>query len=99
MIAAFCYASHALTARHLSATESTLALTVYVVTGPFIVSAAGISDVSWLTPDAKGWALLTGAGVCSVIAWVGITNGYRGAPPALLAPLEYTALIGGAIAD
>ena len=29
---------------------------------------------------------------------VGMINGYRGAPTAVLAPLEYTALIGGAIA-
>lgn len=98
LVAAFCYASQAITARHLSATESTLALTMYVVGGPLIFSAAFINSDSWLTPDIKGWALLAGAGACSVIAWVGLTNGYRGASPALLAPLEYTALIGGAIA-
>lgn len=98
LIAALCYAGHALTARHLAASESTLALSVYVIAGPLIFSTAFLDKDSWLTPDAKGWALLTAAGICSVIAWVGFTNGYRGASPALLAPLEYTALIGGAIA-
>jgi drug/metabolite transporter (DMT)-like permease len=38
------------------------------------------------------------AGVCSSAAWVGIIGGYRRASPAMLAPFEYTALIGGAIA-
>lgn len=98
LFAALCYAGHALTARHLATSESTLALSVYVVAGPLIFSTAFLDKDSWLTPDAEGWALLTAAGVCSVIAWVGFTNGYRGASPALLAPLEYTALIGGAIA-
>ena len=38
------------------------------------------------------------AGLCSVVAWIGIIGGYRRASPSLLAPFEYTALIGGAIA-
>ena len=42
--------------------------------------------------------MLIAAGLCSVVAWVGLINGYKSAPTALLAPFEYTALIGGAIA-
>jgi drug/metabolite transporter (DMT)-like permease len=38
------------------------------------------------------------AGTCSVGAWIGLVNGYRRASPAVLAPLEYTALVGGAAA-
>jgi drug/metabolite transporter (DMT)-like permease len=38
------------------------------------------------------------AGVASAVAWVGIIGGYRRAPPSMLAPFEYTALIGAAIA-
>ena len=33
-----------------------------------------------------------------MFAWFGFINGYKRASPAILAPLEYTALIGGAIA-
>jgi drug/metabolite transporter (DMT)-like permease len=98
LLAAFCYACQAITARKLSATESTLALSFYVVVGPLIVSTALLSPQNWLSPDVVGWALLIGAGASSVIAWIGLVNGYRAASPALLAPLEYTALIGGAIA-
>lgn len=98
LIAAFCYACQAITARKLSGTESTLALSFYVVIGPMIVSMGILDSRSWLSPDLAGWALLIGAGASSVLAWIGFVNGYRAASPALLAPLEYTALIGGAIA-
>jgi len=98
LLAAFCYACQAITARKLSATESTLALSFYVVIGPMLVSLALLDGDSWLQPDFIGWALLIGAGISSVLAWIGFVNGYRAASPALLAPLEYTALIGGAIA-
>ena len=52
----------------------------------------------WQMPDTKGWVLFLLAGTCSVIAWIGIMNGYRRASPALLSPFEYTALVGGALA-
>jgi len=53
---------------------------------------------SYISPDASGWLLFVLAGLCSAGAWIGVVGGYRRAPPALLAPLEYTALIGAAAA-
>ena len=97
LIAAFCYACQAITARYLT-TESMLSLSVYVMAGPMIIAIGTMSGDVWLTPDKKGWLLFIGAGICSVIAWVGFIRGYRGSSPALLAPFEYTALIGGALA-
>ena len=98
LLAAFCYACLALTARRLAATESTFAMSVYVIAGPLLVSAIVSIDGAWLVPDAVGWLLFVLAGACSVGAWIGIVGGYRLAPPALLAPFEYTALVAGAIA-
>ena len=98
LIAAFCYACQAITARRLSATESTLALSFYVVVGPLAVAIAIIDTDTWLSPDPAGWVLFCAAAVASIIAWVGFVNGYRAVSPATLAPLEYIALIGGAIA-
>jgi len=98
LVAAFCYACQAITARRLGGTESTLALSFYVVIGPLIVSCAFFDTGSWLTPDLSGWVLVVGAATCSIVAWVGFINGYRAVSPATLAPLEYTALIAGAIA-
>jgi len=97
IFAALCYAGLALTARKLAATESSFALAVYVVTGPFLVSAILIQG-EYAPPTAGGWLFFVLAGLCSALAWVGIVGGYRRAPPAMLAPFEYTALIGAAIA-
>lgn len=98
LVAAFCYACQAITARRLGGTESTLALSFYVVVGPLVVSCAFFDTESWLAPDLQGWILIVSAATCSIVAWVGFINGYRAVSPAVLAPLEYIALVAGAIA-
>jgi len=95
--AAFCYACLAITARKLSTTETSFSLSVYVITGPLLFSGLLLPG-NWSAPTTSGWMLFLLAGVCSSAAWVGIIGGYRRASPAMLAPFEYTALIGGAIA-
>ncbi len=94
---AVCYAGLAITARKLAGTESSFALSVYVLAGPLIASMFTIGG-DYTPPDATGWLLFILAGLSSAGAWIGIVGGYRRAPPALLAPLEYTALIGAAAA-
>jgi drug/metabolite transporter (DMT)-like permease len=94
---AACYAGLAITARKLAATESSFALSVYVLIGPLLVSSISVPG-HFVAPDLRGWLLFILAGLCSAGAWIGIVGGYRRAPPALLAPLEYTALIGAAAA-
>ena len=98
LFGAFCYASLAITARKLATTESSYSMSVYVVAGPLLVAILRMGSSGWQAPDATGWLLFAGAGVCSVVAWIGIIGGYRRASPAMLAPFEYTALVGGAIA-
>lgn len=98
LAAAFCYACLAVTSRHLGHTESSYALSVYVVAGPLAISSVLLRHETWQPPAVPDWLLFGLAGACSVIAWMGIINGYRRAPPAILAPLEYTTLVGGAIA-
>jgi drug/metabolite transporter (DMT)-like permease len=95
--AAFCYACLAITARKLSTTETSFSLSVYVITGPLLFSGLLLPG-DWSAPTTTGWMLFLLAGVCSSAAWVGVIGGYRRASPAMLAPFEYTALIGGAIA-
>ena len=98
LIAAFCYACQAITSRRLSACETTLALSFYVILGPLIVSGASINAGNWLMPDLRGWILMFTAAAGSVVAWIGFINGYRAVSPATLAPLEYIALVLGAFA-
>lgn len=97
IVAAFCYAGLALTARRLAATETSFSLSVYVISGPLLISGFLLpGDFAW--PTATGWSLFVLAGICSACAWIGIVGGYRRAPPSILAPFEYTALIGAAAA-
>jgi drug/metabolite transporter (DMT)-like permease len=97
IVAAFCWAGLAVTARRMATTESSFSLAFYIMSGPLLVSAF-ILPGKFVSPDAEGWLLFILAGICSAIAWVGIVGGYRRAPPVVLAPFEYTALIGAAIA-
>jgi drug/metabolite transporter (DMT)-like permease len=99
LFAAFCYACLAITARRLASTESTFGLSVYVVAGPMVISGLlSMTGPGWRIPDVTGWILFLLAGVCSVLAWIGLVGAYREAPPSILAPFEYTALIAGAVA-
>jgi drug/metabolite transporter (DMT)-like permease len=67
--------------------------------GPLAISGILLLDsASWVAPRSTDWVLFALAGSCSVVAWLGIINGYKRAAPALLAPLEYTTLVGGALA-
>ena len=97
LLAAFCWAGLAVTARKLAATESSFSLAFYVTAAPLFVSAF-ILPGSYVVPTSSAWVLFIFAGLFSALAWVGIVGGYRRAPPVVLAPFEYTALIGAAVA-
>lgn len=97
LIAALCYAGLAISARKLAGTESSFSLAVYVVTGPLLISTFMLPG-NYVTPTAGSWFFFVLAGLCSALAWVGIIGGYRRAPPSILAPFEYAALIGAAAA-
>lgn len=95
--AAFCWAGLALTARKLASTETSFSLSFYVIVGPLLVASLTLQG-NFSSPTPGAWSLFVLAGLCSALAWVGIVGGYRRAPPVVLAPFEYTALIGAAIA-
>lgn len=97
IFAAACYAGLAITARKMSSSESGLALSSWVMSGPLLLSAVLVPG-DYTPPDANGWLLFVLAGLCSGCVWVGIVGAYRRASPAILAPFEYTALIGAAAA-
>lgn len=97
LLAAFCWAMMMMSARKLAATESSFSLAFYIMSGPLLVSSFMLPG-NYVEPDAIGWLLFFVAGACSAIAWVGMVGGYRRAPPVVLAPFEYTALVGAAIA-
>lgn len=97
LFAALCWAGLSVTARKLADTESSFALSLYITAGPLLVSSILLPG-QYTPPTAEAWGFFILAGLCSALAWVGIVGGYRRAPPVVLAPFEYTALIGAAVA-
>lgn len=97
LVAAACWAGMMVTGRKLATTESSYSLAFYIMSGPLLVSTL-ILPGNYIAPDVQAWALFVLAGICSAVAWVGMVGAYRRAPPVVLAPFEYTALIGAAIA-
>ena len=94
--AAVCYAGLAITSRRLAGSESSLALSIYVLIGPMLLATIWAPG-NWLAPTPIAWLGFLAAGVCSAGAWIGIVGAYRRASPAILAPFEYTALIWAAV--
>ena len=97
LTAAFLYATLALISRKIGDTENSYLMSIYVLVGPLLAGAMLIPG-RWTPPTPGDWGVFALAGLCSAVAWLGLVGGYRRASPALLAPLEYTALVWGAIA-
>ena len=89
---AVAYAGLALTARKLSTSESTVALSFY----SFIISLLIGSVLSvdyWLQPGVFDWLLFALCGGCGGMAFICMNAAYARAPAALIVPFEYTGLI------
>lgn len=91
------YALLSLTARKLSGSESTTALSLYLFPAPMCVGLVG-SVWQWQMPDLAGWSLFAACGLFGGLAFVLINAGFRHAPAAVLVPFEYTGLIWAAAA-
>jgi drug/metabolite transporter (DMT)-like permease len=90
--AAFTYAFAIIAVRNLARTE-TSASTVFYFTLVGLVLAGAVLPFEWRPPTVKEWALLLGLGLVSGIGQILMTDAYRLAPPAVIAPFDYTSMI------
>jgi drug/metabolite transporter (DMT)-like permease len=95
---ALCYAFVALIARVLARTETSSSMVcTYLV---FVLLTAGALAASgWVAIRSTDWGLLVVAGG---LGWVGqhyITKAFRHSPAAVVAPIEYTAILWGILID
>ena len=90
--AAFTYALAIIAVRNLARTESSAA-TVFYFTLVGLVLAGVLMPFEWRTPTLKEWALLLGIGLVSGAGQILMTDSYRLAPPAVVAPFDYTSMI------
>tara|TARA_Y100000768_G_scaffold149231_1_gene111430 strand:+ start:309 stop:1256 length:948 start_codon:yes stop_codon:yes gene_type:complete len=91
------FALLAITARKMAKTESVIAMSIYVLIGPMIASIFFLPN-NYINPDGSDWLIFLFAGIASVFTWMGYINAYKRYSPVSLAPFEYLALIGAAIA-
>ena len=94
---AIAFALLAITARKMAKTESVIAMSVYVLIGPMIAAVFFLPN-NYISPEGSDWFIFLFAGIASVFTWIGYINAYKRYSPVSLAPFEYLALIGAAIA-
>jgi len=92
LAAALCYAIVALMLRRLTSTDSTLSIALSFVV--MIGLGCGIlAYPDWVTPARAHWPLIAFLGLCGSAGQYLIIGAFRCAPPSLIAPFEYTALL------
>lgn len=96
LIAAFSYAMIMLTTRMLARSDSNAALLLYGSAISMAVSAF-LLPLGWKTPDLEDFAVFVALGLVGGTGMFFITQAYRFAPAAVIAPFEYIALVVAAI--
>ena len=86
------YAIYIISTRALSATETTGALTFYPQAGIFLVALA-FAPFAWSPIAWQDVWVFIALGLCAGVGHLCLTLAFRYAPVAVVAPLDYTALI------
>jgi drug/metabolite transporter (DMT)-like permease len=98
LVAAFAYAVSVIAVRVLTRTDSTASVAVWTISLMTLMALA-LALPHWvaLQPRHYPWLILLGA--LAAIGTYGLTEAFRSAPAAVVAPLEYTALLWGILID
>lgn len=97
LVAALLHAVALIWVRKLTATERSETIVFYFM-GSSALASAFVLPFAWTTPTAFDLMLLAVMGLIGGIAQVMHTSAFRGAPVALLAPFEYSAMLWAVIA-
>lgn len=92
LVTAFGYGLILITARKYAPSESTAALVFYTTVIPLAVAAV-FMPTHWQTPAPSDWPIFVGMGLLGGVAMLLLTQAFRLAPAAIVAPFDYTALI------
>ena len=86
------YAVGMLTTRRLGRTESVLSLLFWMIAGQFALGLIALPFV-WEPVEASHWPLFIGLAVLNLFGQLGLVRAFSNAPPSVVAPFEYTALL------
>jgi drug/metabolite transporter (DMT)-like permease len=91
-VATVCYAVSALTVRWLGRTNSNLSMVVWYLIMVSLGSGA-LALRNWQAIEGGDWVWLAAIGVSGALGQFWLTDAFRRAPPAVVAPFEYTAIL------
>jgi drug/metabolite transporter (DMT)-like permease len=97
-IATTAYALSVITLRVITRTDATAGVIVWTV-GLMTLITGVISVPTWIPLAREHWTWLVAMGVFGAFGQYLLTEAFRAAPPAVVAPFEYTALLWGIAID
>jgi drug/metabolite transporter (DMT)-like permease len=98
LLGATAYAVSALAVRVLTRTDTTVSVVFWTV-GLMTVFTGAIAAPGWVALEPAHWEWLLALGVLAAIGQYLITEAFRSAPPSIVTPFEYTALLWGIAID
>jgi drug/metabolite transporter (DMT)-like permease len=98
LVAAAAYALSAIAVRVLTRTESTASVVFWTISLMTAIAAL-LAAPGWVAIAARHWPWIIALGVVAAIGQHLMTHAFRLAPPSLVAPFEYTALLWGIAID
>ncbi len=98
LLAAFGYAVSAITVRVLARTDSTQAITFWLL-ALMALGAGALARPGWVPLRSEDLWVVAGIGVAGALGQWAITEAFRLGEASLIAPLEYSALVWGLLLD
>jgi len=90
--ATLCYALSALTVRSLGPTNSSMSMVFWYLA--LVSIGAGILGLrDWRPVQSGDWVWLAGIGLFGALGQLWLTDAFRRAPPSVVGPFEYTAIL------
>jgi drug/metabolite transporter (DMT)-like permease len=91
-VATICYSLSALTVRSLGRSNSSMAMVFWYLV--MVSVGSGILAIGdWRPVEAGDWVWLGGIGISGALGQLWLTDAFRRAPPAVVAPFEYTSIL------
>jgi len=93
-VSAICYAFAVITARVLTRSETSPSMVFSFLTLVTVIAGA-LALPQWIPVRPEDWLLIAATGALGAVGQYYITEAFRHAPAAVVAPVEYTALLWG----
>jgi len=94
LIGATAYALSGIAVRVLTRTDTTVSVVFWTISTMTVLTAA-IAAPRWVAIEHDHWKWLVALGILAAVGQYLLTEAFRSAPPSIVSPFEYTALLWG----